>query len=98
MALALSIPTEFGVDARYWHIHALELNRVQRSVTVLMAGYVDEAARRAGRRPVATVAVPLSGAAYPATDEALRYAAIYDAVRQADGDSPAALFAAATDA
>lgn len=99
MALLHRIPTDFGIDACYWHIRALELNRVERRLTVLMAGYVDEAARRADRRPVATVAVPLADTDYPGGDDALSYAAVYAAVRRAAaGDHPASLFTGAVDA
>lgn len=91
MALSKAIPTDFGIDATYWHILALQVNRADRNAAVTLAGYLDESARRAGRRPIAVMTLTLAGDAYPGDADGLRYAAAYAAVKitpQNAGDPP----------
>jgi len=100
MALIKDVPTEFGVSAAYWHIFAVEHNRPQRAAQVTFAGYIDEAARRAGRRPLATLTLTLTGDDFPGTSEGLDYATLYERVKcgsKVDG-APAAVLAGALDA
>ncbi|HYH18757.1 MAG TPA: hypothetical protein VD995_09060 [Azospirillum sp.] len=97
MALQKTTPTEFGVDATYWHILAIQVNRVQASVQVTMAGYLDAAARRSGCRPIAVATVSLAGADFPGDDAGIRYDSVYDRLKRpaaGDGTQP---FAGAAD-
>lgn len=100
MALLKATPTEFGIDATYWHILALQMNRTQGAVQVTMAGYIEAAARQAGHRPIAVMALTLAGPDFPGDGEGIRYDAIYDRLKQGapgdGGDAPP--FAGATDA
>lgn len=51
MALAQTIETAFGVDAEYWRI--IRTNESFDGMTeIYLAGYSDEAARRAGKEPL----------------------------------------------
>lgn len=97
MALLKQIPTEFGIDATYWHILAVQVNRVQAALQVTMAGYPDAAARRTGCRPLAAMTLSLTGAEFPGDGTGLRYDAVYERLKQAAAD-PAAPFAGAADA
>ncbi|NYZ17912.1 hypothetical protein HL658_35675 [Azospirillum sp. RWY-5-1] len=78
MALVKAIPTDFGIDATYWHIHAIDIARPQRAVQVTMAGYIDADARRGGRRPIASLTLQLAGDRFPGTIDGIAYAAIYE--------------------
>jgi len=82
MALNQHIPTDFGVPATYWHILALQVNRVQQTMQVTMAGYVDAAARQAGFRPIAVTTVSLEAPDYPGDGNGIRYDAIYERLKR----------------
>lgn len=53
MALKLAVDTEYGVRVEYWRIGAREEHIVNRNLKVGMLGYVNEAAARAGKSPIA---------------------------------------------
>ncbi|HYD63885.1 hypothetical protein [Azospirillum sp.] len=98
MALIKATPTEFGVDATYWHILAVQVDRVQAVAQVTMAGYLDAAARAGGCRPVAVATLTLGDGDFPGNGDGLRYEALYERLkgpRLAGGPSP---FADAEDA
>ncbi|MBY6266516.1 hypothetical protein EI613_32205 (plasmid) [Azospirillum sp. 412522] len=100
MALNQSIPTDFGVAATYWHILALQVNRVQQTMQVTMAGYIDAAARQAGFRPVAVTTVSLEAFDYPGDGAGIRYDAIYERLKRPsvpDGGGSEPPFANSTD-
>lgn len=91
MALNKALPTDFGVDASYWHILALQVNRGDRSAAVTLAGYIDEPARRGGCRPIAVMTLTLAGDSYPGDANGLQYGALYAALKdtpQEDGSAP----------
>jgi hypothetical protein len=91
MALCKALPTDFGIDASYWNILALQVNRADQTAAVTLAGYLDEPARRAGRRPIAVMMLTLAGDFYPGDQTGLSYGGIYTALRSApqeDGSMP----------
>ncbi len=47
MALSKSIPTSSNAVASYWNIIGVYSNRIEKFIEVQLAGYVDEATRRA---------------------------------------------------
>lgn len=98
MALIKRTPTEFGVDAAYWHILAIQINRVQAVAEVTVAGYLDAAARQNRCRPVAVATVALAGADFPGDDDGLRYAAVYERLKRSANADVEAPFAGAEDA
>jgi hypothetical protein len=95
------VPTSFGIDAQYWNIHALDLNRPQQSVQVVLAGYISAATRMDGHQPIALVTVRLAGPDFPGTPGGLDYAAVYAAIKRnaalTDCHDPVAVFAGAGD-
>lgn len=99
MALIKSVPTSFGVDATYWNILSIEHNRPQRSAQVLLAGYLDDGARRADHRLLAVLAVTLAGPDYPGTVGGIAYADVYERIKQqaGSGGEPAVTLAGAVD-
>ncbi|WP_353862023.1 hypothetical protein [Azospirillum formosense] len=100
MALIKSIPTDFGIDARYWHIYSVDHNRQQQAAQVVLAGYLDESVRRAGHRPLATLTLMLAGSDYPGTPQGLDYAALYERIKSpaSDNGTPPGVLAGALDA
>lgn len=99
MALLKSVATSFGVDATYWNIMSVEHNRPQRSAQVVLAGYLDDGARRADHRPLAVLTVTLAGPDYPGTADGIAYGAVYDRIKHqaGSGGEPAALLVGAVD-
>lgn len=72
---------ETGVEAGYWRLTHLQLDRVAGVVEATLHGYRDEAARRDGRQPLSRAvfrfpADSVGGGAALAIDE------IYDAIRR----------------
>lgn len=100
MALLHATPTEFGIDATYWHILALQMNRTQAAVQVTMAGYPDAAARQGGYRPIAVMTLTLAGPDFPGDGDGIRYEAVYDRLKREtpDDDGDPSPFAGAVDA
>lgn len=56
MALIHALETNSGAKAVYWRIIQINQNIDRLEVTVDLAGYLDEAARRDGKYPLASVA------------------------------------------
>lgn len=77
MALIKALPTDFGVDATYWNVLSIEVSRAERSLRVIVAGYLDGEARHDGRRPIAVATVTLSGPDFPGDERGIDYAAVY---------------------
>lgn len=64
MALQKSIETEFGTDATYWAIGATHEDYQGGAVQVTIFGWIDEKARRSGKKPAGTGQIVMSGAEY----------------------------------
>lgn len=99
MALHKALPTQFGIAAAYWRITSLAHDRASETVSLVLAGSIDEAARRAGAHPLDTTTLTLGPASEPRL--ALDYADLYDTIKalaaDAPPDSPFYRFAGATD-
>lgn len=89
MALIKNVESDIGVDATYWHIFAINSNRVQSGMDVVLAGYVSAEARTDGKSPALIRNVSLNGDAFPGTADGITYAAIYAAVKALDAWSDA---------
>lgn len=73
MAIKKSITTSSNTVASYWNIVGVYANRLEKFVEIQLAGYVDEATRRAARedgsamyRPLESATQKLVGADYTA--------------------------------
>ena len=53
MALKLRADTEYGVAVEYWRLGMREEHIVGRHLKVTMLGYLNEAAAKAGKSPIA---------------------------------------------
>ncbi len=103
MALMKGIEVnETGVEAAYWRLTHLQLDRIAGVVEATLHGYRDEAARREGRQPLTRAAFRFPAEAMG--EGALALDGIYDAIRRApsgrdDGGRPVpSAFADAADA
>ena len=77
MALLKSIPTDFGIDAQYWNIGAVQEDFKGRGTEVTFYGYANEQARQEGKQPLSAGKVQISGDEYVAgADRAMLYAII----------------------
>lgn len=87
MALIKSIDTDFGVAAAYWNIGAAQEDFRGGGVQVTLYGWVDKAARVAGKQPMASAQMTFSGDAYTAD---MDRAALYVKVKAKDQFADAA--------
>lgn len=77
MALNKPIATDFGVSASYWNIGAAQEDFKGGGVHLTLYGYVDEAARQAGKQPLVSGQVQLIGEHYvPEAGRAAWYKAL----------------------
>lgn len=77
MALLKSIPTDFGIDATYWNIGAVQEDFKGRGTEVTFYGYASEQARHDGKQPLSAGKVQIIGEEYVAgADRAQLYAII----------------------
>ena len=77
MALIKSIPTDFGINAEYWNIGAVQEDFKGRGTEVTFYGYASEQARLEGKQPLSAGKVQISGDEYVAgADRAALYAII----------------------
>lgn len=77
MALIKSIMTEFGVEANYWSIGAVQEDFKGRGTEVTFYGYASKEARDAGKQPLSAGKVQIAGDEYVAgADRAALYAII----------------------
>lgn len=77
MALLKQIPTDFGIDAHYWNIGAVQEDFKGRGIEVTFYGYASQAAREEGKQPLSVGKVNLSEDDYVAdADRATLYAII----------------------
>lgn len=64
MALEVSIEGETGASAVYWRVIEVNLNYFAGVGAVALAGYVSEATRQAGKRPLDARQFPIQGEAF----------------------------------
>lgn len=77
MALIKSIPTDFGINAEYWNIGAVQEDFKGRGTEVTFYGYANEQARQDGKQPLSAGKVQIAGDEYVAgADRAALYAII----------------------
>ena len=72
MALLKSVNTDFGIDATYWNIFSINEDFKNKSLEVVINGYVSKEVRDENHNPVAWQNLTLNGYEY-----------IKDATRQA---------------
>lgn len=66
MALEKALATDFGVDAVYWNIGAVQEDFKGAATEITLYGYTSEAARRENKQPVAATKFILTGENYQA--------------------------------
>ena len=77
MALSKSIPTDFGINAEYWNIGAVQEDFKGRGTEVSFYGYASKEARDSGKQPLSAGKVQIAGDEYVAgADRAALYAII----------------------
>jgi hypothetical protein len=77
MALIKAIPTDFGIDATYWNIGAVQEDFKGQGTEVTFYGYASKEARDAGKQPLSAGKVQVTGDEYVAgADRAALYAII----------------------
>ena len=77
MALIKSIPTDFGIDASYWNIGAVQEDFKGKGTEVTFYGYASKEAREQGKQPLSAGKVQIAGDEYIAgADRAALYAII----------------------
>jgi len=70
MGLSKSISVHgSGVIANYWRLSGLNIDLDAQDARITMSGYVDQAARLAGLRPITQMVVRWTGAQNPITQE-----------------------------
>ena len=77
MALIKSIPTDFGIDATYWNIGAVQEDFKGKGTEVTFYGYANKQARDDGKQPLSAGKAQIAGPEYVAgADRAALYAVI----------------------
>jgi len=77
MALIKSIPTDFGINAEYWNIGAVQEDFKGKGTEVTFYGYANQQARLDGKQPLSAGKVQISGEEYVAgADRQALYAII----------------------
>jgi len=77
MALIKEIDTDFGIQATYWNIGAVQEDFKGRGTEVTFYGYASKEAREAGKQPLSAGKVQIAGDEYIAgADRAALYAII----------------------
>ena len=77
MALIKAIPTDFGIDATYWNIGAVQEDFKGQGTEVTFYGYASKEARDSGKQPLSAGKVQVTGDEYVAgADRAALYAII----------------------
>jgi len=77
MALIKAIPTDYGIDAQYWNIGAVQEDFKGQGTEVTFYGYASKEAREAGKQPLSAGKVQIAGDEYVAgADRAALYAII----------------------
>ena len=74
MALIKIVDTDFGVQASYWNIGAVQEDFKGKGTQVTVYGYVSEEARAADKQPLSAAQVTFAGEEYVAgADRATLY-------------------------
>lgn len=77
MALIKSIPTDFGINAEYWNIGAVQEDFKGKGTEVTFYGYANKQAREDGKQPLSAGKVQVAGDEYVAgADRAALYVII----------------------
>jgi len=77
MALIKSIPTDFGINAEYWNIGAVQEDFKGKGTEVTFYGYANKEAREEGKQPLSAGKVQIAGDEYVAgADRSALYAII----------------------
>jgi hypothetical protein len=77
MALIKAIPTDFGIEATYWNIGAVQEDFKGQGTEVTFYGYANQQARQDGKQPLSAGKVQIAGEEYVAgADRAALYAII----------------------
>ena len=73
MALLKAESTDWGVDVTYWNIYSINEEYQNKSIEVILAGYISKQTRDAKLSPVTSKTVTLNGNDYiaDATREAI---------------------------
>ena len=79
MALIKSIPTDFGINAEYWNIGAVQEDFKGKGTEVTFYGYASKEARDAGKQPLSAGKVQIAGNEYVAGADR---AALYSIIKQ----------------
>lgn len=66
MALSKSIPTDFGIDATYWNIGAVQEDFKGKGTEVTFYGYASKEARDQGKQPLSAGKVQIASDEYVA--------------------------------
>lgn len=87
MALEKEIPVnDSGVNATYWRVTGINIDMLANTSEVLVSGYIDEAARNSGKRPIMTRSIRWIGSANPITPTNIMngtvFAAVYDKLKE----------------
>lgn len=82
MALQLSIPSEFGVAATYHRIGAIQVNWLDRGITVTLFSYIDSDARANNKQPLGTVQLQLTDADFDFDADELTRDVFYTKIKQ----------------
>jgi hypothetical protein len=79
MALIKSITTDFGVNAEYWNIGAVQEDFKGQGTEVTFYGYANKQARDDGKQPLSAGKVQIAGDDYVAGADR---AALYSIIKQ----------------
>jgi len=79
MALIKAIPTDYGIDASYWNIGAVQEDFKGKGTEVTFYGYASKEAREAGKQPLSAGKVQIAGNEYVAGADR---AALYSIIKQ----------------
>ena len=79
MALIKAIPTDFGIDASYWNIGAVQEDFKGKGTEVTFYGYANEQARQDGKQPLSAGKVQIAGDEYIAGADR---SALYSIIKQ----------------
>lgn len=82
MALALNIPSDYGVAAEYHRIGAAHINWLDRGLSITLFSYIDAAARAGGKQPLGTVTLQLTPEEYNFEADSLSRAELYRLIKQ----------------
>ena len=85
MALQISKPTQYGVDATYWKLESCTINYTSETVVATFAGYLDAEARFT-HQPIAQHVVAFDAVSFPFDPQADENVptVLYNSAKQGD--------------